>query len=62
MTPNTPILDPDGHPAVVITRPVPGRALQLVVILYDTGRARLVDLAACRPIHPATVPEGEIVA
>ena len=46
---NTPLLDPTGRPAVLITQPIPGRPTQLVTLLYPDGRARLVDLAYCRP-------------
>lgn len=49
MKPNTPVLDPSGKPATLITMPIPGRAPALAVLLYPDGRARLVDLAACRP-------------
>lgn len=49
MKPNTPVLDPAGKPATLITMPIPGRAPALAVLLYPDGRARLVDLAACRP-------------
>jgi hypothetical protein len=47
---NTRILDPAGRPARLITRPIPGRGLKLVTILYDDGRARLVDLDQCRTV------------
>ena len=47
---NTPLLDPAGRPAKLITQPIAGRAQQLVTLLYDDGRARLVDLAQCRPL------------
>lgn len=45
---NTMIVDPEGRSARVITLPIPGRDKQLVTLLYADGRARLVDLAACR--------------
>jgi hypothetical protein len=51
MTPNTAILDPDGRPAKLITMPVPGRVPALAVILYDDGRAKLVDLKLCKPLE-----------
>lgn len=47
---NTMIVDPEGRAARVITLPIPGRDKQLVTLLYPDGRARLVDLAACRPM------------
>lgn len=50
MKPNDPLLDPHGHPARLITLPIPGRAPALAVILYPNGRARLIDLALCRPL------------
>ena len=45
---NTIIQDPDGRQAKLITQPIPGRAQQLVTVLYEDGRARLVDLAKCQ--------------
>ena len=44
------IIDPDGHPARLITMPIPGREPQRAVILYADGRGRLVDMAHCRPV------------
>jgi hypothetical protein len=49
VTPNSPIIDPDGQPAKLITMPVPGRVPALAVVLYDDGRAKLVDLKLCKP-------------
>ncbi len=48
---NTMIVDPEGRTARVITLPIPGRPTQMVTLLYPDGRARLVDLAACRPVE-----------
>lgn len=50
---NARLFDPDGRLARVITLPIPGRAQQLVTLLYEDGRARLVDLAKCRPLDQA---------
>ena len=46
---NTMVIDPQGRAARVITLPIPGRPTQLATLLYPDGRARLVDLADCRP-------------
>lgn len=46
---NDPLIDPDGRPARLVTMPIPGRPIQLAIILYDDGRGRLIDLAQCRP-------------
>ena len=54
---NTPLIDPHGRPARLITQPIPGRDKQLVTLLYPDGRARLVDLALCRPL-----PEQQQIA
>ena len=46
---NMMIVDPQGRVARLITLHIPGREKQLVTLLYADGRARLVDLAGCRP-------------
>lgn len=46
---NTMVVDPQGRVARVVTLPIPGRPTQLATLLYADGRARLVDLAQCRP-------------
>lgn len=53
----TPILDPDGRAAVVITAPIPGRTPRLVVLLYPDGRGRLADIDKCRPAPPPAQPK-----
>lgn len=52
------IIDPEGHQAKLITQPIPGRAPAQVVILYPDGRARLVDLAQCRPAEAPAAQEA----
>ena len=47
---NTPIHDPNGRLAKVITLPIPGRTPATAVIQYEDGRAFTVDLAQCTPI------------
>lgn len=46
MKPNTPIIDPDGRAAVLITMPIPPSTEG--VALYPDGRGRTVDTAQCR--------------
>jgi hypothetical protein len=54
MTPNAPIIDPSGRPAKLITLPIPGRVPALAVVLYEDGRAKLVDLKLCKtPVKEA---------
>jgi hypothetical protein len=48
MIPNSLILDPAGRPAKLITMPIPRRTPALAVVLYEDGRARLVDLKLCK--------------
>lgn len=51
---NSPLIDPQGRPARLITQPIPGRPGQLATLLYTDGHARLVDLAQCRPAQEGT--------
>lgn len=46
---NMMVVDPQGRVARLIALPIPGRPTQLATLLYADGRARLVDLASCRP-------------
>ncbi len=46
MKPNTPIIDPDGRAAVLITMPIPPSTEG--VALYPDGHGRTVDTAQCR--------------
>lgn len=50
MKPNTRLTDPDGRAAVLITAPIPGRAIPYGVIMYADGRAVVIDLRHCRVI------------
>lgn len=52
MTINTRLTDPDGRPAVLITAPIPGRLIPYGVIMYDSGRAVVIDLRSCKPAPP----------
>lgn len=53
---NTPILDPDGRPAVIITAPIPGRTPRLAILLYPDGHGRVVDVDKCKPAPAPAQP------